>query len=187
MSDSIYSSLFIILLFLWAALSLIYWSFRLGITPTPTSPSVKKSLLTLIPQQVCGEIHELGSGWGHLLPAIKKQCPNNTLNAHERSPLPRLFSQILTLLFKTPVNISSQDIFEVDLSKSGLVFCYLYPGAMKKLATHFKSTLPENCWIISHTFRLPGWTPIKTIQANDLYKTPIYLYKKSANSATILK
>lgn len=172
---------------MWTALSIIYWSYRLGITPTPTSLSVKKSLLTLIPQQIYGEIHELGSGWGHLLPAINKKCPNNPLNAHERSPIPRWFSQILTRLLKIPVSITSQDIFEADLSKSGLVFCYLYPGAMKKLSTHFNSTLPENCWIISHTFRLPGWTPVKIIQADDLYNTPIYLYKKLSTSALILK
>ena len=182
MSNSTYFSFFIVLSFLGITLSLIYSSIKLGITPTPTSPSVKKALTTLLPDKVFGEIHELGSGWGSLLSAIKRQYPNNQVFAHERSPIPRLFSRLATKLLKTDVNITNQDIFAVNLSKSGLVLCYLYPAAMAKFSSHFRSELPNNCWIISHTFHLPGWKPVKEIYASDIYRTRIYLYKKDVAS-----
>ncbi len=170
---------FLFFCFLSITASLVYWSLRLGITPTPTSPSVRKVLALLLPKQVKGEIHELGSGWGNLLPLIKTHYPDQNIQAHERSPVPRFFSKLINNLKKKPVAITSQDIFSVDLSKAGLVICYLYPAAMDRLSEHLKMQLPENCWVISHTFRLPGWMPVKTIQANDLYKTPIYLYRKN--------
>ena len=172
-----YFSIVIITTLLGIVISLIYSSLRLGITPTPTSPSVKKALISLLPERVFGEIHELGSGWGTLFKTIRRQYPFNSFFAYERSPVPRIYSLFISRLLKTNVSIYNQDLFEADLSNSGLVLCYLYPGAMKKLSSHLQKKLPKNCWIISHTFQLPGWTPVKEIQATDLYKTSVYLYR----------
>ncbi|WP_263079311.1 hypothetical protein [Endozoicomonas sp. Mp262] len=158
-------------------ISLIYWSLRLGITPTPTSPKVKQSLKSILPTPVHGEIHELGCGWGTLLPLLLKTYPNNNILAYERSFLPRSIAKLIGHFYYPSIKITKQDFFQADLSKAGLIVCYLYPKAMEKLASHFKNTLPDDCWVISHTFRIPGWHPVKTLKANDLYKTPLYLYR----------
>lgn len=160
--------------------SLVLWSLRLGITPTPTSHSVKKALSQMLPcaDRVRGEIHELGAGWGHLLPLLSSHYPQHRLFGHERSPLPRAFSKLVKNCYCTKgTTITAEDIFTVNLSQAGLVVCYLYTKGMQRLAIQLKSQLPENCWVISHTFQLPGWLPEHIITADDLYKTPVYLYR----------
>ncbi|MDD7804552.1 MAG: hypothetical protein PUP46_03060 [Endozoicomonas sp. (ex Botrylloides leachii)] len=168
----------LLLLFIGIISSLLYWTLRLGISPTPTSLKVREKLVLSLPQSVNGEIHELGSGWGSLFSIISSRYPSHRFIAHERSPIPRWFSIITNRLSKKPVIITRLDIFSVDLSNAGLVICYLYPDAMRKLAKHLADQLPNNCWIISHTFHLSGWVPVTIDTANDLYKTPIYLYKQ---------
>ncbi|MDB2384756.1 hypothetical protein N9V90_02865 [Endozoicomonas sp.] len=166
-------------------LSLVYWTLCLGISPTPTSPKVKKTLTAIFPSAINGEVHELGSGWGSLLSAIEAYYPDAPLIAHERSPIPRYFSIITHYLRQTKTTITGNNLFDIDLSHAGLVICYLYPGAMKTLSTHFAIMLPDNCWIISHTFHLPGWAPVNILTAPDLYKTPVYLYRKSKKKSAI--
>lgn len=177
MSIAIALSSIIVIVLSIITVSLVYWTLKLGISPTPTSPKVIKKLRRLWPELVSGEIHELGSGWGNLLPVLRNQYPHHLIIAHERSPVPRFCSIMLSYILKTRAIISNTDLFSSDLSKASLVICYLYPEAMSILSKQFKTILPKQCWIISHTFRLPGWTPVKTLQAGDLYRTPIYLYK----------
>ena len=167
--------------------SLVLWSLRLGITPTPTSHSVKQAMSQLLPcaDQVKGEIHELGAGWGHLLPLLSCHYPQHPLFGHERSPLPRTLSKLVKHCYCTKATlITAEDIFTVNLSQAGLVVCYLYTKGMEQLAIQLKTQLPENCWVISHTFRLPGWLPVQIITSSDLYKTPVYLYRHQSKPST---
>lgn len=168
--------------------SLIHWSLRLGITPTPSAPRVRQALARILPKSIQGEIHELGCGWGTLLPLLQNTYPEpgNRILAHERSPLPWCFSRLMAFLFYPAITVTRHDLFKTDLSGAGLIVCYLYPKAMTRLASQFKENLPPGCWIISHTFRLPGWLPVKTVTAGDLYKTPVYLYRVPCPSSSMV-
>ena len=49
------------------AIGLVFAStLRTATPPLPTSPSVRKTLLAMLPSQVDGPVYELGSGWGGL-------------------------------------------------------------------------------------------------------------------------
>lgn len=153
--------------------SILFWSIRLGIGPTPTSRRVSQVLKKALPGRINGDIVELGCGWGTLLPILKQQYPRNRIIAFERSPVPALWATLTT-----GIPITRNDFFTADLGHPGLIVCYLYPGAMKRLEEEVIPGLPEGCWILTHTFRLPGWQPVKTLYGDDLYKTPVYLYQK---------
>ena len=167
-------SLLVLLPLIFIALSIILWTLRLGIGPTPSSPKVIKTIQDILPDSVNGEVIEMGCGWGQLLPTLIKRYSSCPVIAYERSPVPFYFSYHR---FKSLITVKKDDFFQADLSQAGLVICYLYPGAMKRFSKEIMPKLPENCWVISHTFSIPGYTPNTFIRADDLYHTPVYLYK----------
>ncbi len=153
--------------------SILFWSIRLGIGPVPTTKAVRTALADCLPGEVNGDIIELGCGWGQLLPLLQRRFPNHNLLAYERSPLPALFSGLTR-----GVAVKREDFFTGDFSRAGLVVCYLFPGAMERIEQEILPQLPDGCWIVTHTFRLPGRQPQQVVTASDLYQTPIYRYQK---------
>lgn len=156
-----------------AASSLIYWTIKLGIGPVPTSRKVSKTLYANLPDNINGQIIELGCGWGSLIKILKKKYPDKTVIGYERSLIPRW---IASWFHRMPVH--GIDFFNADLSEAGLVVCYLYPEAMKRIAKELLPRLPPDCIVVTHTFALPGFEPEKISRSTDMYGTPVYLYRK---------
>ena len=86
--------------------------------------------------------------------------------------MPALFSR-----WVYGVDVKREDFFGVNPGNAGLVVCYLFPGAMKRINEEIIPQLPPGCWILTHTFSLPERVPIKILRARDLYRTPVYLYQ----------
>lgn len=157
---------------------IVFYSVYLGITPMPTAPKVKKALLAHLPDNVDGTIYELGSGWGTLARPLAKKYQRNRITAYELSSIPFLYSKLVNLILPLE-NLFMQrvDFFVVDLKDAGLVVCYLYPGAMTRLKAKFEEELRQGTWVVSNTFAVPGWQPVKIVEVNDLYRTKVYLYR----------
>lgn len=153
-------------------------SIKAGIAPTPTSKKVKEKILEILPAKVEGEIYELGSGFGRMAISFCYAYPKAKIKSFEIAKIP-LWVQKLLLLYFRPNNMQllETDFRDQNLSNAGFVFCYLYRGIMPTLSEKFKKELQSGTWIISHTFALPNWKPIKTVYVKDLYHTPIYLYQ----------
>lgn len=167
-----------LLLLGWILLSIVIWSYRLGITPTPTSSKAKRCLLKALPDKLEGKILELGSGWGTLAVPLAKTYKNCSVIGYEISPLP-FFVSWVRVRFSGVSNLKllRQDFFKVDMSDASLIVCYLYPGAMRKLKEKFEKELKPGTYVISNTFAIPGWQPISVHEVNDLYRTKIYVYR----------
>ncbi|MGD8670882.1 MAG: hypothetical protein PVF31_12390, partial [Desulfobacterales bacterium] len=64
-----------------------------------------------------------------------------------------------------------------DPSEADVVFCYLYPDVMKKLATKLVDGLKPGAIVVSSNFSLPGWSPGKILRLeSSLHNAPIYIY-----------
>jgi hypothetical protein len=166
-------------LFLVGILGLMTWySWRYGITPTPTSAKVKRQLLQILPLEIKGNFAELGSGWGTLAFALAHRFPSNQVYAYEISPIPYCISKMIAqFLPYRNLHIMRKDFFTISLKHVSLVICYLYPDAMNRLKIKFEEELAQDAYVLSHTFAIPGWNPISIIKVSDLYQTPIYLYQ----------
>ena len=136
----------------------------------PSSSQAKKAIYSLLPLEVEGTVYELGAGWGDILKELSTHYPR--VIGYELSPLPWAISALRTK------KCLRKDFFEADLSDAGLIVCYLYPGAMRKLKEKFEKELKPGTLIISNTFQIPGWEPKQIINLRDLYRTPIYFYEK---------
>ena len=159
-------------------LSIVFHTLRTGISPMPTSAKVRRQLLTLLPPEQEGTLLELGSGWGDLAFALADHCPRARVVAYELSPLPYAFARLRQRLAPRPnLRFVREDFFGASFAQASVIVCYLYPGAMSRLAPRFLVEPAPGTRLLSHTFALRGWTPRRTLVVDDLYRTPIYLYE----------
>lgn len=173
--------LLLLAILLGGMLSIVVYSLRTGISPMPTLGAVRRQLLPLVSPEQQGTLLELGAGWGTLAFALADRCPHAKVVAYELSPLPWAFCWLRQRLAPRPnLELRREDFFRASFSGASLVVCYLYPGAMARLAPKLLAELTPRTPILSHTFALRGWTPVRTVQVEDLYRTRIYLYE--ANS-----
>lgn len=55
---------------------------------------------------------------------------------------------------------------------------------MARLRTKFETELPPGTNVLTHTFQIAGWQPYLIYEADDIYRTPIYLYEMEENAGT---
>ena len=162
---------------------IVIYTFRLGVSPMPSSKKAKDAMVRFLLQNIeGGKIYELGSGWGGLAERLAKEYPKATVLAIELSPVPYFYSRARQLLCKrTNLIILRKDFHEHDLSDAKAVICYLFPDAMKKLALKLKKEVAGPCPIITNTFSLEGWNENALIFLDDLAATRIYRYNALKN------
>ena len=161
-----------------AGLSIIWSTLVCGITPMPSSRKARQAMLELSVNTGQGPIYELGSGWGNLLIPLAKKYPNRKVVGYELSLLPWLTTIVISkVLGLNNVTVYRKNFLNEDLSGASVIFCYLFSDVMDKLERKIDE---ENIcleYLISNNFSLPSHNPIKTVQINDFYKSPILLYK----------
>lgn len=162
-----------------AALSVVWSALRLGISPMPTLPAVRREVLAVLPEGLTGEVHELGAGWGTLAWAVAAARPAASVIAWEASPVPYLFCWLRLRVQPRPnLVLRFADFHDAELRRAACVIAYLWTGAMTRLAAKCDAELPPGAWVVTHTFAVRGWTPEVERRAGDLYRTPVYRYRR---------
>jgi predicted RNA methylase len=155
-----------------------YWSVLNGITPTPTSKKQLLQILRALPHGFSGRIYDLGSGWGTRAIEISKQLPEAKIIGIENSPVPYFISELILLfLRRNNVDLIFANFMRTDLRDADLIVCYLFRGGMENLKPKLEAELKPGTTVISNTFAISGWKPMQILYANDLYRSPIYVYK----------
>lgn len=158
--------------------SIVYYSLCYGISPMPSSRKAVESILSELPTHLTGHIVDLGAGWGTLTIAVACRHPNCQIDSYEVSFIPWIVMSVRIWLRQLKnVRVVHEDFFTNPLDEASVVICYLYPGAMKKLKSKFEKELRMGTLIISNTFAIPGWKPQRVYILEDLYRTPIYVYR----------
>lgn len=146
----------------------------------PFVPSQKKvvsrmiSLASLKPKET---VYDLGCGDGRLLFEAEKKARVKAVG-FEIAPLPYFWALLKKLFLGSNAAVRFQNFFKANLRKTDVIFCYLFPVTMKKLSGKIKRECRKGTRIISNTFHLPGFEPVKVLKKNKRAGLPtIYLYK----------
>ena len=149
----------------------------MGISPMPSSAKAREVIIQLTVNTGTGPIVDLGSGWGNLIIPLAKKYPQRKIVGYEISLTPWLITKLLKTIFSlNNLEVYRKDFLQKELSSAEVLICYLYPEGMKTLANKLTSEKNTARFLISNYFSLPSQQPEKTIQLDDFYKSPIYLY-----------
>jgi len=144
----------------------------------PSSNKARKVILELTDGTGVGPIFELGSGWGNLLIPLAKKYPSRKVVGYEMSLFPWLVTRILKVFFNLQnLHVHRKDFMNTDLSSASVIVCYLFTDGMVALESKLLGANKSLEYLISNNFSLPSYHPAKTMHLNDLYKSPIYLYR----------
>jgi hypothetical protein len=121
------------------------------------------------------KFYDLGCGTGRNVKVAVKEFGLDAIGL-ELSPILFLIAEINLFLTGTSARIRMENIYKTDLTSVDVVFCFLTPKAMKKLAPKFEKELRIGTRIISYCFSLPGWEPLKIINTDNPGK--IFIYEK---------
>lgn len=161
-----------------AALSIVYSTVKVGISPMPSSAKAYHAMIELIEDSESGPIVDLGSGWGTFILRAAKRFPERQIVGYELSLLPWLTSLVFKRILRLKnLTVYRQDFFKAKFPKAAILVCYLYPEAMKKIEDILLKEKQQVGCLISNNFALPNRQADKTIRINDFYKSPIYFYK----------
>jgi SAM-dependent methyltransferase len=122
-------------------------------------------------------VYDLGCGDGRFVFEAAEKGARAT--GVEISPLVYWWARARRRLLHKKGNLVRGNIHATDLSDADVVFCFLLPKAMDKLARKFRDELKDGCRIIIRDVPLPGWQAEQIVE-----KTPhaergkIYKYIK---------
>jgi trans-aconitate methyltransferase len=141
------------------------------------STSRKKiaAFINAVPMKAGQTLVDLGCGDGRVLREAHKRYGIRTIG-YEINPLAYLKARLCSCGSKK-IKIRRANFWEADLTGADVVFCYLYPDVMKKLAAKLQSGLKPGAIVVSSNFPLPGHIPCKILRAeSNLHNDPIYIY-----------
>ena len=140
-----------------------------------TSKARIRTCIKAIPMDAGQTLVDLGCGDGRVLRQALKHY-NVRAVGYEINWLAYLKARLLSLGYKN-LEIKRQDFWSANLAEADVIFCYLYPDVMKKLAAKLRSNLKPGAVIVSCNFTLPGFQPCRVLRpAGALQGDPVYIY-----------
>lgn len=140
-----------------------------------TSRAKISSFINAVPMTADQMLVDLGCGDGRVLREAQRRYGVRTVG-YEINPLAYLKARIYSI-GSTKIKIRHQNFWEADLSDADVVFCYLYPDVMKRLAAKLVGGLKPGAVIVSSNFCLPGFVPSKILRLkSSLHNDPIFIY-----------
>jgi SAM-dependent methyltransferase len=119
---------------------------------------------------------DLGCGDGRVLRHAQR-CYGVRAIGYELNPLAYSKAR-LQCLGRSGISIRRRNFMTVDLAAADVVFCYLFPDVMARLAAKLVAELKPGAVILSCNFALPGLVPLQIIRPGNLPGSDrVYIYR----------
>lgn len=165
--------LFFTLLFIVTA----FVSLFLRVPYVPTKKRVMEEIIKQADLKDGQTFYDLGCGDGRMLIEAEKARKVNAVG-YEIAPLVYFFAVARKLLNRSKAQIKFKNFFKENLENADVIFCYLMPAELKRLAKKIQKECKKGTHIISNTFHIEGMEPKKVIPKNDKTKIPtLYFYQ----------
>jgi SAM-dependent methyltransferase len=132
--------------------------------------------LDAVPMRAGDRFLDLGCGDGRVLRAARKRY-GVLARGIDVNPLACLAARLRNLGDRD-VRIHRADFWSHDTGDADVVFCYLFPDLMDRMARKLEEELAPGTRVVSCNFPMPGWRPSAVIHpdAPD-HRDPIFLYQ----------
>lgn len=144
-------------------------------------PSARIRVKTALDNLPMGEgqyLVDVGCGDGRVIREAAKRY-GVRCRGYEINPLLFPIAWLLSL-GRRGVTVRCRNFWNEDMGEADVVFCYLFPDVMPRLAKKLEKELRPGARVVSCNFPLPGWRPVKTIRpSGTMHDDPIYFYEYS--------
>ena len=149
--------------------------FTQGALYVSTSRAKIAAFINAVPMRAGQTLVDLGCGDGRVLREAQKRYGVHTIG-YEINPMAYLKARIFSF-GQNKIKIKRENFWEADLSDADVVFCYLYPDVMNKLAAKLAAGLKPGAVIVSSNFSLPGFVPSQVLRLESRWHNdPMYVY-----------
>ncbi len=141
-----------------------------------TSRAKIAAFINAVPMKADQMLVDLGCGDGRVLREAHKRYGVRTVG-YEINPLAYLKARLFSIGLNK-IKIRRQNFWKADLSEADVVFCYLYPDVMKRLAAKLFAGLKPGAIVVSSNFTLPGCVPCRILRLeSSRHNDPMYIYQ----------
>ena len=134
------------------------------------------AFIDAVPMKAGQMLVDLGCGDGRVLREARKRYGVRTIG-YEINPIAYLKARLFSI-GRSKIKIKRQNFWDADLSGADVVFCYLYPDVMKKLAAKLTAGLRPGAVVVSSNFSLPGFVPSNVLRLeSSWHNDPMYVYQ----------
>lgn len=143
----------------------------------PTSQRIVKHVIRLAKLKKGEKVYDLGCGDGRFLIEANKQT-GTPATGYENAVLPYLISRIKQWISGGKIQVFMQNFFKVSLAEADVIYCYLAPEVMPKIAEKIVAECKKGTRIYCHTFRIPAMEPAQVWPRDKAKRLPsVYLYQ----------
>lgn len=127
---------------------------------------------------------DLGCGDGRFLAAAARRYDVEAIG-YEINLLACLMARLRLMPYRR-ARVLRRDFWSADLGEAELVFCYLFPDVMPRLAEKARQELRPGALLVSCNFPLPGWDAATILTAPEpAPQDPIYVYQGHRKSGSM--
>jgi len=182
---AIFSTLFA--LFITIALLTSYGVAIFGGGPfLPTPRKAVKKILKEIGIKKGDILYDIGAGDGRFLHYAEKLYGAKA-TGFEIDPFVFFLGKLKQWLFGWKGKLIRSNFRHYDLGNANIIICYMLPNTLAKYQEKFDNELKNGTLVISYTFHIGSWKPIKTIKKDT--KTgirKIFIYKVIKKSKKVI-
>ena len=118
---------------------------------------------------------DIGCGDGRVLREAKRRYGIRALG-FEVNPLAYALARLRTAGMEG-IEVRLRNFWNVNIRDADVVFCYLFPDVMERLAGKLEAELRPGTRVVSCNFALPGWRHREVLYPeSSLHGDPIYFY-----------
>lgn len=134
-----------------------------------------KTFLDHVPMKETELLVDIGCGDGRVLREAKRRYGIRALG-FEVNPLAYVLARLRTAGMKG-IEVRWCNFWNTNIRDADVVFCYLFPDVMKRLAAKLEAELRFGTRVVSCNFSVPGWRHSEVLYPeSSLHGDPIYLY-----------
>lgn len=140
----------------------------IGAPFVPTKNPVAEAMITLAGIKKGDTVYDMGSGNGKLL--FLAASKGAIAIGYEINPMLVLYTTIVAWLrHENNVHAYAKNFWSADIHDAKVIFIYLLPWKMDKLAAKIKKECKKGTVVVSNSFIFPGWDVPRRDMAHHVY------------------
>lgn len=123
-------------------------------------------------------VYDLGCGDGRVLVTAAQRFQARAVGIEiSDSLVQRTSERIASLGLQDRVKVIHGDLLQADLSPADVVVIYLMTGSNEKIRPQLEKSLKPGTRIVSYSYEIPGWKPMRVDKTDAHAGHSIYLYE----------